>query len=279
MEAYADADKAIWFNEYGWNAAPAHFRKEDLIWERVTEEEQAEFTLRGIAFGRENWPWAGVFGIWYFRQTGQQYTPDDAAYYFRIVDVDFTPRRVYDAVQDATRSLFVASAGHFEETNPAVVPDPTWYGAIASEASGEGLLESHEPGSSLVFTFRGHAVDLIARKGPQGGRLLVTVDGRNVSGLPVDDQDRSYIDLYTPDTEWQTRISIAQALTSGQHVVRLTISESEQVSGNVDAFEVDAGQPLAFPTILVTGLGLGILITAGVLAWDFGRRPRREQFF
>jgi hypothetical protein len=279
MEDYADAGKAIWFNEYGWNAAPARFPQEELIWERVTEEEQAEFTLRGIAFARENWPWAGVFGIWYFRQTGQQYTPDDAAYYFRMVDVDFTPRRVYDAVQDATRSLFVASAGHFEETNPAVVPDPTWSGVIDSEASAEGLFESHEPGSSLVFTFRGHSVDLIARQGPQAGRLLVTVDGRNVSGLPLDDQNRSYIELYAPDTVWQTRFPIAQALTPGQHVVRLTVSEGEQVSGNVDAFEVNAGQPLAFPTTLVAVLGLAILIAAGILVWDLRRRPRREQFF
>lgn len=279
MEEYRDGDKAIWFNEYGWNAAPAHFRDEDLIWKRVSEEEQAEYTLRGIAFARENWPWAGVFDIWYFRQTGQQYTPDDAAYYFRIVDVDFTPRRVYDAVQDATASLFVATTGHFEETNPAVVPDLTWSGVIAPEASGEGLLESQEPGASLVFTFRGHSVDLIARQGPEGGRLLVTMDGRKVSGLPMDDQDRSYIDLYAPATEWQARIPIAQGLTPAQHVVRLTVSEGEQVSGNVDALQVNAGQPLAFPWMPVAILGMSILLAAGALAWDLGRRPRRERFF
>ena len=99
------------------------FSDEALIWERVSEEQQAEYTLQGIELARENWPWAGVFNIWYFRQTGQQYTPDDAAYYFRMVDVDFTPRRVYDAVQDATDALFVAPPGHFEETNPAVAAE------------------------------------------------------------------------------------------------------------------------------------------------------------
>ena len=279
MEKYGDTDKAIWFNEYGWNAAPEQFLDKDLIWKRVTEEEQAEYTLRGIDFAHENWPWAGVFGIWYFRQTGQQYTPDDAAYYFRMVDVDFTPRRVYDAVQDATGTLFVAPAGHFEETNPALVPDPNWYSVIAPEASGEGLFESRELGSSLIFTFHGHSVDLIARRGPEEGRLLVTVDGRNVSGLPLDDQDRSYIDLYARETQWQTQIGIVQGLAPGQHAVRLTISEGEQVSGNVDAFQVNAGQPLGFPSLPVALLGLGILLAAGALAWDRRRRPRREQFF
>ena len=279
MERYGDAGKPIWINEYGWNAAPEQFLDKDLIWKRVTEEEQAEYTLRGIDFAHENWPWAGVFGIWYFRQTGQQYTPDDAAYYFRMVDVDFTPRRVYDAVQDATGTLFVAPAGHFEETNPALVPDPNWYSVIAPEASGEGLFESRELGSSLIFTFHGHSVDLIARRGPEEGRLLVTVDGRNVSGLPLDDQDRSYIDLYARETQWQTQIGIVQGLAPGQHAVRLTISEGEQVSGNVDAFQVNAGQPLGFPSLPVALLGLGILLAAGALAWDRRRRPRREQFF
>ena len=70
MVRYGDEGKAVWFNEYGWNAAPVHFTDEQLIWERVTEEQQAEYTLRGIEYARTEWPWAGVFNIWYFRQVG-----------------------------------------------------------------------------------------------------------------------------------------------------------------------------------------------------------------
>ena len=43
MERYGDGHKAIWFNEYGWNAAPDNtFTEEELTWKRVTEEQQAE---------------------------------------------------------------------------------------------------------------------------------------------------------------------------------------------------------------------------------------------
>jgi hypothetical protein len=279
MERYGDADKAIWFNEYAWNAAPEYFRDEDLIWERVSEEEQAEYTLRGIEFAQQNWPWAGVFDIWYFRQTGQQYTPDEAAYYFRMVDVDFTPRRVYDAVQDATAALFVAPPGHFEETNPALAADVGWYGVIVPEASGRGLLESDRSEESLTFTFQGHSVDLIARRSPEEGHLLVTLDGRNVAGLPKDDQGRSYLDLHAQETEWQARLPIASGLAPGQHVVRLTIGGGERTLGNVDAFEVNAGQPPAFPTPIVAILGAGVLLAAGALVLDFRRRPRPERYF
>jgi hypothetical protein len=279
MERYGDAGKAVWFNEYGWNAAPASFSDEQLIWKRVSEEEQAEYTLQGIEFGRQNWPWAGVFNIWYFRQTGQQYTPDDAAYYFRMVDVDFTPRRVYDAVQDATNALFVAPPGHFEETNPAVAADADWTNVIAPQASGQALVESDAPGASLTFTFRGHSVDLIARRGPDSGHLLVTLDGRNVAGLPTDAEGRSYLDLGASSTEWQAHLPIAGGLTPAQHVVRLTIVENPSAPGNVDAFEVNAGRPPAFPLLSAGLLVAGLLIAAVALVWDLRHRPRREQFF
>jgi hypothetical protein len=279
MERYGDAGKAIWFNEYGWNAAPESFGDDALIWKRVSEEEQAEYTLRGIDFGRRNWPWAGVFNIWYFRQTGQQYTPADAAYYFRVVDVDFTPRRLYDAIQDATKALFVAPPGHFEETNPAVVAEPGWRGTIAPQASGQAYYASKEPGTSATFTFQGHSVDLIARLGPDGGRLLVTLDGRAIAGLPTDDQGRSYLDLNSALDVWQARLPIAAGLAPSQHVVRLTVSETEPALCNIDAFEVNAGKPPGFPVALTTGLGLGLLLAAAALIWDLRNRPRREKFF
>jgi len=274
-----DEDKAIWFNEYGWNAAPEVFREEDLVWKRVSEEQQAEYTLRGIELARRDWPWAGVFNIWYFRQTGQQYSPDEAAYYFRMVDVDFTPRRVYDAVQDVTDPLFVAPAGHFEETNPAVTSDAGWQGVIAVAASGQALFESDTPDASLTFTFQGHALDLIARRGPQQGRLWVTLDGRSVSGLPLDEQGRSYLDLHADRETWQARLPVAVGLAPGQHVMRLTVGAGEYTAANVDAFEVNAGQPPPFPVLPVVSLGLGVLAALSALVWDLHSRPRQEEFF
>jgi hypothetical protein len=279
MDRYDEANKAIWFNEYGWNAAPDSFSDEALIWKNVSEEQQAEYTLQGIDLARTDWPWAGAFNIWYFRQTGQQYTPADAAYYFRMVDVDFTPRRVYDAVQDATRPLFVAPPGHFEETNPAVVAEAGWRGIIAAEASGQAYYASSEPGTSLIFTFQGHSVDLIAHREPEGGQLLATLDGRNIDSLPVDNQGRSYLDLSAAEEAWQVRLPIAASLTPSQHVVRLTVSETGSTSCNIDAFEVNTAQPPGFPIPLATGLGMGSLLAAVALAWDMRSRPRREKFF
>ena len=121
----------------------------------------------------------------------------------------------------------VASAGFFQETAPAVQADDRWRAGIAPEASGQALLESDQQGASLTIAFEGNSLDLIARQGPREGRLLVTHDGRNVPGLLVDDQGRSYVDLYSPEIGWQARLPIARSLGPGQHVLRLTVSEKK----------------------------------------------------
>jgi hypothetical protein len=102
MERYGDGGKPIWINEYGWNAPPESFPEELLSWERVTEAEQAEYTVRGIDWAREHWPWLGVVNIWYFRQVGDV-APERPAYYFALVDPEFNPRPVYEALRKATQ--------------------------------------------------------------------------------------------------------------------------------------------------------------------------------
>jgi hypothetical protein len=102
MERYGDAGKPIWINEYGWNSAPASFADELLTWERVSERRQADYTVRGIAWAREHWPWLGVVNVWYFRQVGD-IPPERAAYYFALVDPEFNPRPVYEALRQAAQ--------------------------------------------------------------------------------------------------------------------------------------------------------------------------------
>ena len=53
--------------------------------------------MDGIQYASENWPWAGVFFIWYFRQVGD-IPHNKAEYYFRMVDPDFTMQPVYKAI-------------------------------------------------------------------------------------------------------------------------------------------------------------------------------------
>jgi hypothetical protein len=101
MVGNGDGDTPIWFNEYAWNASPETLSEEERnYWRHVTPQEQAEYTVAGIEYARKNWPWAGVTFIWYFRQVGDV-PPEKAEYYFAMVNPDFAPQPVYNAVKAA----------------------------------------------------------------------------------------------------------------------------------------------------------------------------------
>ena len=281
MEQYGDADKAIWFNEYGWNASPEDFPEDQLIWERVGEEDQADFTVRGIEFGLDNWPWAGVFNIWYFRQVGN-ILPDRSDYYFRMVDVDFTPRLVYYRVKEAAQELLGAvGPGYYQETNPAVILDDEWQAVIEPQASGQAQVVSDVEAASLTFTFVGENVDLIARRGPDGGRLAVTLDGHAVNGLSRNGEGQSWVDLFSPVTRWQQRVPLVYQVDEGEHTLQLTVLERGNLAseGNVvaiDAFEVTTGERASLPYGITAFLGLAIVVVGG-LTYREWRLLRRTQ--
>lgn len=95
-----EPNKPIWFNEYGWNASPAEFPPDQLIWGRVSRAQQAQYTVDGIKLAKQKYPYVGVVNIWYFRQVGT-IPKTDSSYYFDMVDPAFNEEPVYGAVRDA----------------------------------------------------------------------------------------------------------------------------------------------------------------------------------
>jgi hypothetical protein len=274
MERYGDRDKAVWFNEYGWNAAPADMPADALVWQRVSEQQQAEYTVRGIQLAREEWPWSGVFMIWYFRQVGS-IAPDRADYYFRMVDPDFTPRLLYWAVQDVTASQASPGPGLYQETNPAVKPVGEWTAVIDPQALGQAYIRSAHAGDTVSWSFRGTGVDLHTRRGPTAGNLYVSIDGYRVNALPRDDTGQSYVLLAEPITRLQADIPLARDLHAGEHTLRLTVrapgTEAAGVECAIDGFTVVGSGDLPFPW-----LAMGLVLAGVALdVWLLVRSLRR----
>lgn len=222
MERHGDAAKPIWFNEFGWNAAPETFPPEKLIWRRVSETQQAEWVVQAIKQARAKWEWAGVFCIWYFRQAGQ-IQPDQADYYFRMVDVGFTPRPLYNAVKRATAGTTIAGPGIYQESHPAITYQGDWAIIGGSDFSGGDARRAHDPGDSATITFRGTEISLLTRRGPDDGVVYVTLDGHEANRLPRDRQGRSFADLYGALTQSNVLLTIADGLDDRDHVVRITV--------------------------------------------------------
>jgi hypothetical protein len=282
MERYGDADKPVWFNEYGWNASPEDFGEEQLIWQRVSEEEQAQYTVGGVEYAQEHWPWAGVFNIWYFRQVGN-ISPDRSDYYFRMVDIDFTPRLVYNAVEQAAQGLQEPlGPGYYQETNPALVFDGEWQPMIDPQASAQAHILSEAEGSAVTLTFVGENADLIASIGPEGGRLGVSLDRHTVDNLPRNDQGQSYVDLFSPVRQWQRRVPLVYQADDVEHTLVLTVlqranlaSEGNQIA--IDAFEITRGERSSLPYAMAALLILAVVVSAGLAFREWRLLRRRER--
>jgi polysaccharide biosynthesis protein PslG len=259
MEKYDDADKSVWIDEYGWNAPPESIPDDRLIWGRVTEEQQADYTVRGIQYARKNWPWVGVISIWFFRQVGDipQNSPE---YYFRMVDVDFTPRPVYVRLKEATSATPVAGPGEYEETDPALQYSGQWNPNFDPQASAGAEMISKDPEATISVHFWGEELDLVAHTSPTGGRFVVTLDGHNAGGLPRTAGGHSYVELAAAKEAWQSVIPVARDLGRGEHVLELAAVGNVNVDGFIIPEVVNSDPPWALiAPLTVVGLLGGIV--------------------
>ena len=263
MEDFGDANKAVWINEYGWNASPPDFDLDRLVWGRVTEQQQAEYTVRGITDARTKWPWLGVFNIWYFRQVGDL-TPDRSDYYFRMVDVDFTPRLVYQRIKEVATASAAARPGLYQETDPAIKLTGNWQPRLDAKDSAGRELVTRQPGARATFQFWGDGVDLLVRRGPDEGRAWVTLDGQTVPSLPLDTNRHSYIELSSPKDEWQVRVPVARDVSRGVHTVEIVVGQNGEVA--LDAIAVYADGQHEFPWTLVIPLSIVLIVTCTLFA-------------
>lgn len=277
MERNGDSHKPIWFNEFGWNAAPPEFTPDKLPWARVTEQVQAQYTIDAIQYARTHWPWAGVFNIWYFRQSGDIFPTDRADYYFRMVDPRFTPRPLYNAIQQATSIPAVALPGTYAVTDPSATISGAWSPILAPTAIGGVILSSSKAGDSLTVAFRGGGLNLFVRHAPNAGQVFLTIDGREANKVRDTAQGRSLLNLNGTDREAPIVVPIAEGLTPGQHVMRLVIgpsSGSEHGPVDIAGFEVrpfDRFAALVSVAGIITGATAVVVLSFLVLRARYRR--------
>jgi polysaccharide biosynthesis protein PslG len=110
MVRNGDAGKPIWISEMAWNTVPEGIPPN---FGRVNEEQQGRYAVDAYQRARQEWPWIGVNNYWFFKRPAD-WEIDQAWYYFRMMEPDFTPLPVYDAV---------ATYANSEES---VEPQPAW---------------------------------------------------------------------------------------------------------------------------------------------------------
>jgi hypothetical protein len=177
MVANGDAAKPIWISEMNSNAVPNDPANIAGVgsYGLVTPEQQARYAPLAYQRAVEEWPWVGVVNFWFFKQADDS-VRDQSWYYFRMVEPDFTPLPVYDAMRayiaDLEPTLY---PGYHQEDHWAL----TYAGEWASQRIGDGALKDYrratESGATVSFVYEGGGLTLVP--GPGAGEIEVRVDG------------------------------------------------------------------------------------------------------
>ena len=209
MVKNGDEHKPIWISEMNWNALPPDHPALP-IYGRVTEEQQARYVVEAYRRVQAEWPWVGVVNFWFFKRPDDS-EKDQAWYYFRMVEPDFTPLPVYHAVKEYANQTPVMYPGYHQEDHWAVQWEGQWSTVVDERAVLGAYRQSAEPGAELSFAFRGTGLTLVVVKSETVAALQVIVDDR----LPIE------IGLHSPILEFGVQVPVVQGLAGEKHQVQI----------------------------------------------------------
>jgi hypothetical protein len=238
MVANGDAGKPIWISEMNSNAVPDEPGIQGWgAYGQVTPEQQARYAVLAYQRVMQEWPWAGVVNFWFFKRA-TDVEKDQSWYYFRMVEPDFTPLPVYDAVKEYAPSVTPALyPGNHQETHWALAYSGEWEEVGHGQSAPEAYSRAAAPGASVSFEYDGASVTLVP--GPGAGEAEVRIDDGTPRRMACDGQP----------------VVLASALTADRHKVTLT-----SVSGSVT---VDSLLVKATPRYWLWGF-VGVLAAAGI---------------
>jgi len=206
---------------------------------RYTLERQAEYVVQAYRRAQMEWPWMGVVNLWYFKRA-TDLEQGQPMYYFRMVEPDFTPMPVYDAVRSYTHETPVLGLGLHQEDHWALKYGGEWSTGYADGAQMGSYVES----SSGTVTLRWRGADLAARmQGP--GTIAMSTDAA---------VEREYV----VGDGWQ-EVRLAGRLADAEHDTVITVAGGTVRLDSLSAERRDRRLPLA------GGLVGAVVVLAGAL--------------
>lgn len=256
MVRNGDADKPIWATEVGWNAVPADFPK-PAIYGRVTPDQQARYAVQAYRRAQAEWPWMGVMNYWFFKRATNTET-GEVFYYFRMVEPDFTPMPVYDAIRQLTAEPPTVYPGWHQEDHWALSYAGAWRDVRATGAV-LGQYRRSQADGQVRFRFVGTGLDLVVVKGPKAGALRVFVD-----------DSETIVNLHAQSDRPGIVVPVARNVRSGAHQVAIYATDGAGLDGLIVE-----NRPWAYPLRKALGLLALVVGALGLLSVPFqiGRRP------
>lgn len=188
MVVNGDAHKPIWISEAAWNPVPSEADyPEDIVqrynFGQVTRDQAARYMPLGYQRAQEEWAWIGVINYWFFKRPAD-YERNQAFYYFRMVEPDFTPLPIYDSMRQyiTTQQPMLYSGVHQgEDWAITRSNDAVRVGAVGAEF-GAAV-------DTLSVEFAMHGTDVILRwRAADGVALMIdgAIQPTNMADFPQD---------------------------------------------------------------------------------------------
>ncbi|HEX6512085.1 MAG TPA: O-antigen ligase family protein, partial [Chloroflexota bacterium] len=273
MVRNGDPDKSVWVGEFGWNALPPGWTGDASPWGSVSLQQQAQYTVQAYRRSQREWPWLGVMAVWLFQDPAP--AANDPTQFFGLVDQQFQPRPVYDAIRALTHAAPAASSGDYSATAAGVT-----YGGDWQMSAAEAAMTSPISGATATLRFDGSAVALRTARGPNMGIAYLAVDGSPTyaTEIPKDSAGRAALDLYaaSPGT---ALVPIASGLPCATHELTVTVSGQASPRSSGPAVEVDGfAAGLTRDQRPYYAGGLLMAVGALTLGWLSLSRPRVAPF-
>ncbi|MDM8528808.1 cellulase family glycosylhydrolase [Anaerolineales bacterium HSG24] len=203
MVRNGDAHKPIWLSELGWNAVLPESGLPP-IYGQVSLEQQARYTQIAYQRMQKEWPWLGVGFYWFFKQADDREKQNNPQYYFRMVEPDFTPLPVYEAIKTQANQPPILHLGWHQADHWAIDYEGKWHPVDDDTATFGTALMGERGGASFELIVEGRTLDVMFGK------------ATGLLKIQVDDQP-SFEVLATG------RTTVLDSWSSGQHRVRCTI--------------------------------------------------------
>jgi hypothetical protein len=293
MVANGDAAKPIWISEMNSNAVPNAPAVQGWgAYGQVTPEQQARYAVLAYQRALEEWPWVGVINFWFFKRATDT-ERNQSWYYFRMVEPDFTPLPVYEAMRAYTASLTpTLYPGTHQEDHWALEYQGEWetvqianrqIGKSANRQIGKSQIANRKsqigrsadqqglgmeagtyrrtttPGAALRFSFEGASLTLVP--GPGSGVVEISVDGSAPKRISLD--VRPVRLAHCP------ALSLSKGWRRERHEITLTA-----VSGEVGVDALIVHRPWHPSPWLVLG-ALGALVLVLVVTTSVVQRHKR----
>ncbi len=275
MVRNGDAHKPIWLSELGWNAVPVESGIPP-VYGQVTLEQQGRYAALAYDRLEREWPWLGVGFYWFFKQADDHERASNPQYYFRMVEPDFTPLPVYQAMKEKTQELPVVYPGWHQANHWAITYRGDWQAVEEPEAAFGDALRTDQTGAMANFVFEGSSLDLAVI--PSEGRLRIQID--QAEPIEVDlnaeatqsEMVNNQLSIVNDQSKIQNPkskiVNLARALPQQPHQVSLEVIEGPVL---LDGFIVESR-----PNLILNRAGSAMMVLATVVGvWFLWKQRRR----